>query len=332
MRKILVVALAALAVFSCDRRAKPVPSAPVKVTVAPAMPAEEITSCTYVGRIEALSSVSLSFTVPGRITYLKIRQGERVREGDIVAKVENESLKAAYDAAEATYRRAKDACDRVMKVKETVAEVKIVEVETALAQAKSTLTSAKNALDACTLKAPYSGVIGEVFPREGLEILPGVPVATLLETQGLEVRFPVPEGEVSSFLPGEKISVEIPSAGKTVETAVQSRGMVASPVSHTYDYTASVKADGVFPGMLAKVSRRFLEDNLVVIPVSALATGVEGRYVWCVEDSIVIKRHVKVGDFRGDGVIVLEGLLPGDLVITEGARKVSSGMHVETDR
>jgi len=66
------------------------------------------------------------------------------------------------------------------------------------------------------------------------------------------------------------------------------------------------------------------------VPASALRTGAEGRYVWCVEDGTVVRRNVVTDGYSGEGVVITEGLFQGDQVVVEGGRKVSSGMKVHT--
>jgi hypothetical protein len=82
------------------------------------------------------------------------------------------------------------------------------------------------------------------------------------------------------------------------------------------------------PGMVCKVTVKEM-DSGIVIPASVVRTGMDGRYVWTVRDGRAEKRSVVIGGFSGDGVTVESGLESGDLLIVEGARKVSSGMAVK---
>ena len=68
----------------------------------------------------------------------------------------------------------------------------------------------------------------------------------------------------------------------------------------------------------------------ILCPASAVRTGAEGRYVWCVEQGIAVRKDIVVGGYSGRNIIVESGLREGDLLIVEGARKVSGGMRVKT--
>ena len=91
---------------------------------------------------------------------------------------------------------------------------------------------------------------------------------------------------------------------------------------------AEFAIDGLMPGMVCKVSAGTAGSG-IVIPASSVKTGMDGRYVWIVRDGKAARRSIETGGFSGDGVIVESGLASGDLLIVEGAKKVSSGMTVK---
>ena len=107
-------------------------------------------------------------------------------------------------------------------------------------------------------------------------------------------------------------------------------GVSASALSHSYTCTVipDEKIDGLMPGMVCKVSAGTAGSG-IVIPASSVKTGMDGRYVWIVRDGKAARRSIETGGFSGDGVIVESGLASGDLLIVEGAKKVSSGMTVK---
>ena len=110
-----------------------------------------------------------------------------------------------------------------------------------------------------------------------------------------------------------------------------SKGLAASPLSHSYDCTLRLLSDnpGIMPGMVGKV---YIDDPAydgIVLPASVVKTDVSGRYVWAVDDGVVYKKYIKTAGFASDGLIVSDGLDDGDYVIVEGMHKVSSGMRVK---
>ena len=114
--------------------------------------------------------------------------------------------------------------------------------------------------------------------------------------------------------------------------ALVEKGMTASLLSHTYDCRLEPlePVQGLMPGMVGKVYMDILYDRGTVIPASTVQMDGRGKYVWVVNpERKVEKRYVEVEGFSGKGVIVSKGFEPGDLLIVEGSRKVSTGMQVE---
>ena len=126
--------------------------------------------------------------------------------------------------------------------------------------------------------------------------------------------------------------VDVPALGKeNVPASIISKGIAASPLSHTYECSARTddRIDGLMPGMVVKVSIDCGSAGNVTVPASVIRSDMEGRYVWTVsDDNTVCKTYVSTGGFSGKGVTILEGLSPGDRVISEGVQKVCTGMKV----
>ena len=286
----------------------------------------------YVGTVRPSKSAVLSCGYPGTLVMMAVSEGDPVRKGDTIAVVESQTVKSTWQMAHATLRQAEDGYERLTQVHGTgsVADVKMVEIQTQLSKARAGAEAADKALEDCIVKAPFDGVVGEVFAEEGVDVSPAEPVVRLLDISAVEVEISVPEGEISSFAKGDAALVTVPAlADRTFAARLGTKGMVASPLSHSYRCTLdpSESVPDLMPGMVCKVA--FMDESKgVVIPASVVRTDTEGRYVWIVEGDLVRKRHVTLGGFSGTGVIVLDGLSEGEKVITEGVQKVSGGMKV----
>lgn len=290
-------------------------------------------SNTYVGSVEPSKSVTLSSANSGTLTSLGVRQGSRVTKGQEIAKVESQTIRSSYEMACNSLKQAEDGYERLMKVYSTgsVPEVKKIEMETTLANAKAAKAAAEKALWHTTIVAPFNGVVSDVYCEKGIELGIAAPIAKVVDLSSVEIRFPVPENEYSSIPVGASVRFEIPATGYRSEGRITSRDAIASPLSHSYEYTVSgLRNNGeLMPGMVCKVYiTKSGGEKGSVIPAAAVQTDMEGRYVWTVMDGTVYKRHITVGGYSGKGIIVTEGLATEDRVIVEGWRRVSSGMKV----
>lgn len=309
---------------------------PVTVKVITAGSEEFTSSSNFVGRVEPSKSALVISPYPGTLLELNAVKGRKVAKGTVIAKVDSESLRSAYEIAKSTLEQAQDGYDRVEKVygNGSVTEVKMVEIRTKLEQAKAAEKAARQALDECEIKAPFSGVIGEVYCQKGELLTAAAPVVQILDVESVEIHFSVPEKEYSHIALGDKAEVEIPALDRTVTGSVAVKGISASPLSHAYDFTLKNIDDSrsLMPGMVCKVRVKSESDSMLVIPASAVMTDMEGRYIWGVdENDKVCKTYVTVGGYADKGIIVSEGIEEGDRIIVEGSRKVSTGMKVKVE-
>lgn len=336
--EIMTVAAVMVAVCGCganpkDETAQRDP-VPVKAQEIPAT--DNGSTVTYIGTVKPEKSKVLTAAHSGTITGLNVKQGSYVRKGQTVAEIESQSLTSSQDMAHATLKQAEDGYERAKKVYEGggITEAKWVEVETQLAQARAAAEIADKAVEDCVIKAPYNGYITEVSVSEGEEASIAQPIATIIDINSLEFEFSVPEMDLDGLKAGQDVEISVSALGEdAVQGRIKSKGFTASPLSHSYKCTAVAlkPVSGLMPGMACKIRTEKEAVAGIAIPTSIVQTGSEGNYIWVIEDGKAAKRNIVTGGYTGSGVIVTEGLEPGDQVIIEGFQKVSTGMAVKTD-
>lgn len=305
---------------------------PVEVVVLRAGSVSNEGSVGYVGTVEASGSATITARVPGTLVSLPVKAGRRVIEGETIAVIESQSVRSAYETAKASLEQAEDGWQRVNRVYETgtVTEAKYIEVKTKVEQARSSEAAARKALEDCTLKAPFSGVVENVALSVGVQVNPGDIVMEIIDLSELEVHFPLPENEFASLQTGARATVTVPAVGRDFKAVLTAKGSVASHLSHSYDCTLSFDANTgpIMPGMVCKVY--FKKESTVqrIVPSSAVKTDMNGRYVWTVCEGTVGRKYVSVDGYMGEGVVISDGLDSTDMVIIGGSRKVSTGMKV----
>lgn len=287
----------------------------------------------YVGEARSSLSVVLSAPYSGTLEKLTVRVGDRVSAGMLVAKINSQSVKNSYDVSLAILRQAEDGYARVKMVHQGggVPDVKLVEVETELSKARAAAQSAMHALDACDVKAPFSGTVSDVFQYQGTEVSPATPLVRIVDEKSVEIVFPVPESELNAVGVGGPAQLDIPALGlNDIPATVISKGVEADKLSHTYECSLILtrQVPDLMPGMVCKVRLDGDEQRGFIVPAELIQIDQTGRYVWLVNDGVVEKRYVDVGGFSGKGVVVSRGLYDGDLIICEGFQKVSTGMNV----
>ena len=337
MKKLMLVCLVLIAVSCADNgKRKITEKEPVNVGVMTVTPMSAQHYNVYVGEINASGSAVISTNHSGTLESINVKQGTRVKKGDVLAEVISKNVLASYEISHATLRQAEDGYERVKKVHEsgTVADVKLVEIETQLAKARAAAKSSEISLDECKIKAPFNGTVSEVLVEKGVHVNPGSPILKLVDVSTIEVSIPVPEGEIGNIKIGQKALIDVPALNLTgIEAHVELKGVTAVFPSHTYKCTLvpDKKQSDLYPGMVCKVRLSQVSDSMKIrIPASAVEMDSNGRFVWVVKDGVVGKSYVTVDGYQEQGVVVSSGLEPGDKVIVKGAAKVSTGMKVNS--
>ncbi len=297
----------------------------------------------YSGTVEEENGTSLSFTTGGTILQLRVKVGDRVRRGQLIATVDPTQVKNSFDMAHATRMQAEDAFKRMKQLhdKGSLTEMKWVEAQSQLQQAISAESIARKSLADCALHAPFDGVISEKYAEVGQTAAPGVPVVKLVTTKVLNVKIAVPEGEVGSVRIGQHTRIQVQALGrKTYHGRVVEKGVIADPISRSYSVKIRVEGtdDALLPGMVSQVALDKADNQKassraahVVIPAHLVQLADDNsNFVWVDEGGKAVRRAIICGEYCSNGVSVVSGLKSGDKVIVEGQQKVSTGTAIKT--
>ena len=224
------------------------------VKVAKTVPAD---TRNYVGTVEEVVSSSISFQVMGNVERVLVGEGQKVREGQLLAVLDKATLENAYNASAASLRQAEDAYARMRTLHEnkSLPDMKWVEVESKLEQARSMERISRKNLEDRNLYAPFGGVIGKRMVEAGENVQPGQPVFSLLRIETVNVKIAVPENEVATL--GDQAAMIKVAAlgGQCFEGKVTEKGIVANPISHTYEAKIRLEnpSGALLPGMVCDV-------------------------------------------------------------------------------
>ena len=288
----------------------------------------------YVGAVSSEVEIPLVFVYGGTLVELYVHNGQAVRQGDIIAKVDDTSAKSLHETALATLRQAQDGYERLKKVYDDggISEVRWVQMETDLEKARQSEISTRKHLEQCTLYASQDGVISMDKHLVGENVSPMQTFCRIIDLRKMNVEFSVPEKEIQFVKKGDVAFADIPSLGlKNIELEVVDKSIVANSFGHTYDVKTRVVSDNakeILPGMVAKIRMTATALSGIVIPSSCVQTVADGIAVWVVENGKAFRRNIVPSDFVKNGVIVKSGLNPGDTIVTAGYQKLYNGAKV----
>lgn len=333
----ITASLLFLTLLSCQDSSDKQNSAaePVKVKVMQISSSTTNESRHYSGTVEESNTTALSFSVMGTIKKIYVDLGKHVAKGQLIAEIDPTSIQSSYAAAQSTLKQAEDAYQRMKQLhdKGSLADMKWIEVQSKLQQARSMEEVARKNLSDCKLYAPYSGVISSKNIEVGQNVMPGMPVAQLVAVKDLNVKISVPENEIANIQKNQKAQIQVSALGnRPFEGSITEKGIVANALSRSYEVKIRIdKPDKeLMPGMVCEVILATAKGGShYVLPANIIQLG-EGNqnFVWVNNGGKAEKRIVQCGDFTSDGIIILDGIKDGDMIITEGQQKVCENTPV----
>jgi RND family efflux transporter MFP subunit len=345
--------LAASALGGCSENEPPQSEAvvrPVKTMVIAGADAAGMRS--FPARIAAAARADLAFRVAGTVQDLPIKEGDRLQQGQLVARLDPTDYQIVVDDKRATFDKAEKNFERAKKLiaSGAISQVDFDKLEADFKNAQAALNSATQDLEYTELKAPFDGMIATREVDRFEEVQAKQTIAILQNVQMLEVKFDAPEAIIRGIRGVDKAD-EVP-AGDRIPVFATFDGQPGTRYPLTFK-EISTKADAktqtfevtylmkqwqqgtVLPGMTASVTVDLADYvdavNVFTVPVSAVV----GDYkldprVWIVDEAgmTVAPRAVKVGRLVGNGIEVVEGLEPGERIVTAGTPFLVEGMPV----
>ncbi len=336
------------------QEAPPPPSRPVKLFTVEGGDADTVRR--FPGRIDASQRAELSFRVPGKVQEILVKEGTRVEQGEVLARLDPSDYKlalddreASYDKTSRNYQRAKD-----LVTDGNISQMDFDRIEAEFRSASAALEQARNDLDYTVLKAPFEGRVAERKVEAFEEVAAKQTVFWLQNTDQLDVIIDIPESVVRSLRPvtSEEASAAESRATKPISAVARFDDHLdesfpltpkevstkADPQTQTFRATFTMdtpKSFPVLPGMTATVELDLgvIRDSEGIkwVPVRAVQadSGLEPR-VWVLDpETMTVSSHkVTIGRMSGDMVEVTSGLYGGEEIVAVGAPYLAEGMKV----
>ncbi|CAA2141775.1 Multidrug resistance protein MdtA [Hyphomicrobium sp. ghe19] len=308
-----------------------------------------------VGSVKALNTATVRAQVDGRLLSVDFVEGEDVKKGDVLAKIDPVTYQAQLDQAiakkaldEALLANTKKDLERFQKVGTLAISQQQIDTQIALikqqeAQVKSDTASIENAtaiLGYTTIVAPFDGRTGIRLVDEGNLVHAGDAggIAVITQVQPISVVFTLPQQQLPTLT---KSSSEGTLAAHALSTDSQTEldtGTLKVIDNQVDQQTGTIRLKAEFPNDKRQlwpgqfVNVRLLVDTLkgvVVAPTEAVQRGPDGTYVYVVGDGNVAEmRQVKISRQDDKFAVIAEGLTAGEKIVTSGFGRLKDGATV----
>ncbi|MFC6521120.1 efflux RND transporter periplasmic adaptor subunit [Undibacterium arcticum] len=290
----------------------------------------------------------LGFRVGGKIVQRKVDVGATVKRGQVLMQLDPQDLQLAQTQANAGLRAAqsnRDLAQAELKryqdlraknfVSQTVLDAKSTAYQSAqasLEQAAAAYKGQSNQAGYAVLTADADGVVTGVDAEVGQVVAAGTSVVRVAQLGDKEVVFGIPEHKIAALRQTSDVQIRTwANPGQAIEGKIREISPVADPATRTYTTKVSIPnaPASIQLGMTATVSFASKTPNAMLkVPLTALLQEKSQTSVWVVDHGVVKLSPVKVAGTAGNDILLMDGVTPGQTIVTAGVNQLKPGQKV----
>ena len=303
-----------------------------------------------IGTVMANSTVQINARIQGQMIKAYFKEGQMVKQGDILFQIDPRPYQATYDNAMANLATAKAKAERYTRLtaQNAIAGQQFDDAQAQYLEAKAAVESARLNVEFTTIRAPVSGKTGAILIQPGNMVSASTastnatPLVTLNEIQPVKISLALPQSDLPRIQEMQRtkgltlnVSLHNVGGGSDIQVPVNFIGNAVTSNTGTIELRATYDNPdmALVPGQLVDVVVALSEiPNATLVPREAVNTGPDGQFVYVVKDGAAMQVPVKV--LFDDGVhdAVSGNLKKGDLVVTEGQLRIIPGAKVNITR
>jgi membrane fusion protein, multidrug efflux system len=297
-----------------------------------------------IGTLAAVQGVTVSTDLPGTIDRIVFESGQFVRQGEVLAQLDTRQERAQLaaietqrDLARLNYARMKDLLNE-----RVISQAEYDRAVTDQKHSDAQVAEIQTTIERKTIRAPFTGVLGIRQANRGQYLGAGDPIVLLQSLNPIYVNFGVPQQEAANLRAGRTVRLTVNEfSGFEAAGRITAIDAIVDESTRNVQVQATVpNPDGKLrPGMFVQTEVALGEGrNVIALPAPAISYAPYGDSVFVVTDLKnpngqsyrgVRQQFVKLGGSRGDQVAIVEGINPGDEVVTSGVFKLRNGAAVQ---
>jgi membrane fusion protein (multidrug efflux system) len=300
-----------------------------------------------VGTVVAAQGVTMSTEVGGTVSRIAFESGSKVEAGDLLIELDYTTEEAQLRSAEATAELAQLNLTRSRELSSTntISQADLDAAEAQAKQAKAQVENLKAVIAKKAIRAPFAGRVGIREVNLGQYLNPGAPIVSLQSVDPVYVDFSLPQQHLARISDGMVARVASDAVkGRTFEGRLSAVNTVIDSATRNLRLRATLaNSDGMLrPGMFVGVT--LVEPNTrtaLTVPGTSVLYAPYGDSVFVVEEKkdeaggqtqkVIRQQFIRLGEPLGDFATIVDGLKPGETVVSSGVFKLRGGMPVEID-
>lgn len=291
------------------------------------------------GRVVSQDNVNAASEMGGTLTKLLVEEGDKVSRGSLIARVDDNTLLSQKKEIETQLELARDVYQRQKRLweKEIGSEVEYLRAKNQVENLEQRLKTLETNIKKTNVYAPKTGVVDEVYIKEGMFAAPGSPIATIIDHRRLKVKLEVPENYLGKVSEGENLKIKYPTIDFQHEARVTRIGSTINRNNRTFIAEAKINSDQndlIRPNMLAVgMINDYHRDTVIQVPVDLVQQEVSGKdYVYVKgmskEGPVAVKKYVEMGKVAQGMAEIESGLKEGQVLLVVGARGLAENERI----
>lgn len=287
------------------------------------------------GTLLANEVITLQTETAGVVTAINFEEGRAVKANSVLVAMDDVELQARASRAEAELELATalEKRQRELRQASAVSGSDYDQSAARLAIARADLELVRAQLAKRTIRAPFDGVIGLRRVSVGAYLTPGTSIGTLQDLSSLKLDFSVPERYYAFLNAGREVRFRMSGRNDVFTARIIAVEPAADLATRSIVVRSVLPANNaaLLPGAFVEVEVPLEEiSNAIIIPAIALVPGLSRQVVFVHRNGVAEEREVRPGMRTSTGVQILDGLAPGDELITSGVLLLRQGMKIQT--
>lgn len=286
------------------------------------------------GKIDSDKNIQISSSIGGSVDHVYVVKGQQVQKGALLAKTDGDQLLKGIQELDKALELSKQLFDKQKRLwdKQIGTEVQYLQTKNQKESLESKKATLQEQYSKTSIRAPFAGVVDEVYTREGQMLSPGMPAFRLVNTNDVKLVADVSESYVSRVKVNQEAIVTFPDLKKEINSRVKVVGDVIDPVNRTFQIDLDLKQDKnlLKANMISYIKiKDYTNPSVIVIPINLVQRNNDQSYVYVVNGSVSAKRFVTLGQYYENSVEVLDGLKEGEKLITIGYQDLVEGQPIK---
>jgi membrane fusion protein (multidrug efflux system) len=309
------------------------PGVPVKVS--PVAPRRLARTVELSGSLASPEDSTIAAEVEGKIVGLKFDLGDRVRRGDVLARINPDEYKFRMDQADAQRQQAEANLKRVDQLakNEMVPAAQLDDARSQAAQSRAMADLAKKKFGDTEVRAPFDGAVAKRTVMPGEYVKPGQALFEVVSLDPLKMTGEVPERFLPDIHQGDHVEAHVDAfPDKAFEGKVSRVSPSVNPQSRSFTIEALIanKDRLLRPGMFAKLHLHFAgEEDSIVVPENAVSAFAGVSRVFVISGNVAHEKKIEIDQHLPDGMVAIKGdVKAGDQVATAGLARLAEGVPV----